>query len=412
MRGIFLLLLFLLHEQCSGQGKGLDYFISQAKNNSPALRTYNEQLFSLRLDSQILKASLGPQVEFQSNDSYAPVINGWGYDEAITNIANVTALVKASRNFLTRGNIAAQYQTIALQRRALLDSLLLSQQDLVRAITEQYITAYTDLVTEDYNREAFDMMAKEEQLLKKLTEKSVFKQVDYLSFYITMQQQELNYLQARIQYNTDFLTLNYLSGIVDTVITRIEKPFLPDTLSTAFFESVFYTRFITDSLRLENERTLIKYSYRPKIGAYADGGYTSSLQFQPNRNFGFSGGLSLVIPIYDGRQRNMKLAQVDTRERTRQANRDYYIAQYRMQVQSLMRQLRDIDELVEKISRQIEFSRTLVTANNKLLETGDISIKDYVLALNSFLTAQNLLTQNRAARLKILGQLSYWNLKP
>jgi outer membrane protein TolC len=390
----------------------LDYFIQAARQNSPAIKEYQGQLLSLQIDSQLLKASFGPQAAFISTNSYAPVIRGWGYDEAITNIANVSGLIQASRNFLSRGNIAAQYRVIALQRRALLDTMLISQQDLVRTITDQYITAYGEQLAIDYNREVFELMQREEAALKKLTQAGVYKQTDYLGFYVTMQQQELVYLQAQMQYNTDFLTLNYLAGLVDTTLTRIEKPVFADSMNVDFYQSVFYRRFETDSLRLVNEKELIRYQYKPKIGAYADAGYNSSMQYLPYKNFGFSAGLSLTIPLYDGGQKRMKETRIDIQERTRENNLAFYINQFRMQWQQLRQQMVAIDLLVNKIYRQIEYAHTLIIANGKLLETGDITMKDYVTAISNYLSAQNLLTQNQISRLKILSQVNYWNVKP
>jgi outer membrane protein TolC len=394
---------------CSGQTRDLDYFIQRARQNSPVLKDYENQILSNRIDSQILKASLGTQVNFLSTNYYAPIIRGWGYDPAITNIANVSGLIQANRNFLARNNIAAQYRTIALQSRSLLDTMQLSVRDLSRTIADQYINTYGDLLLVNFNKEVFDLMKREEEALKKLTEASVYKQTDYLSFYVTMQQQELLWLQSQIQYNTDYLSLNYLAGIEDTTIAIIQKPELTDTLRTDFYNSVFNSRFMTDSLRLANERALIEFEYKPKIGAYTDAGYNSSMQFQPYRNFGFSAGISLTIPIYDGRQKQMKYSKIDLRERTRQNNKSFFVNQYRQQIAQLKQQLYATELLVSKIDRQIEYSHTLIIANGKLLETGDITMKDYVTAINNYLNAQNLLTQNTISRMRIVNQLNYWN---
>ncbi len=406
--GIFLLLVY----SSSAQNRTLDFFIDMARKNSPTLKDLQNQVLSLSIDSQLLKASLRTQVNFISNNSYAPVVRGWGYDEAITNIANVSGLVQASRNFLTRGNISAQYRAIALQRRALLDTLLLSQQDLIRTITDQYITAYGDQMAMEYNKELFEVMRREESTLKKLTEASVYKQTDYLTFFVTMQQQELLYLQAQIQYNTDYLTLNFLTGLTDTTITRIEKPVLADTITGDYTQSVFYNRFITDSLRLENEKALINFEYKPKIAAYTDAGYNSSMQVTPYKNIGWSAGVSLTIPIYDGRQKQMKYSRIAIQENTRQNNRNFYLNQFYMQRLQLYQQIKAIDLLVEKINKQIEYSHTLILANGKMLETGDITMRDYVTAINNYLNAQNLLTQNSIERLRIQNQINYWTIKP
>lgn len=404
LTGTFSLLLFT----CLAQTNTLDYFLQQAAQNSPVIKDYQNQVLLAQIDSQLLRASLRTQVNFLNTDSYAPVIHGWGYDEIITNIANVTAIFQANRNFITPANRAAQLRTIDLQRRALLDTVRLSQRDLVRAITDQYITAYAGQLAVDFTKEVYELMKSEEAMLKKLTEQSVFRQTDYLNFYVTMQQQELTYLQAQKQYAAAYLTLNYLAGIVDTSIQRLQKPDLREVVQNNIDSSVFLRRFITDSLRLVNARELIHYQYKPKIGAYVDGGYSSSLQVSPYKNFGYSAGLSLTVPIYDGHQRQMKYAQLAIRERTRQANKQFFMNQYYQQVAQLRKQLHATDLLTEKINRQITYVHTLILANNKLLQTGDISLRDYVTAINNYLTAQNLLTLNTVERLRAVNQINYW----
>jgi outer membrane protein TolC len=392
-----------------GQSHDLRFYINTARQNSPAIKEFQNSVLSAQIDSQILRATLKPQVAFLSSGSYAPVIGGWGYDEAVTNIANLSGIIQANKSFISTARLGAQLQTIALQRRALLDTIQLSQQDLVRTVTEQYITAYGDQLAADYNREVFELMEREEAILKKLTQASVYKQTDYLTFYVTMQQQELAYLQAQIQYNADYLTLSYLAGLIDTSIQRIEKPELGDSVNSDIYGSVFHQRFITDSLRLANERTLIDFEYKPRLGYYADAGYNSSLQIAPYKNFGFSAGISLTIPLYDGKQKALKYAQLDLRERNRQTNRDFFIAQYRQQSAQLRLQLQATDLLVRKIQLQIDYSRTLITANGKLLAVGEITMKDYITAINNYLTARNVLAQNELSRLRIVNQLQYWN---
>jgi outer membrane protein TolC len=291
----------------------------------------------------------------------------------------------------------------------LLDTIQLSKRDLVRTVTDQYITAYADQLAVAFTKEVFDLMKEEETLLKKLTEQNVFKQTDYLNFYVTMQQQELTYLQAQNQYAADYLTLNYLAGIVDTTVQQIEKPVLQEALQNKVEQSAFMKAFTTDSLRLANEKELIAYQYKPKIGAYVDGGYNSSLQVSPYKNFGFSAGLSLTIPIYDGHQKQMKYQQIGIRELTREANKQFFVNQYSQQIAVLMQQLNGIDSLVPKIDKQIEYAHTLILANNKLLQTGDILMRDYVIAINNYLNAQNVLMQNTINRLRIINQINYWH---
>jgi outer membrane protein TolC len=410
MKYYFLSALVLLTSLFSqAQIHSLDFFLQQASQNSPIIKDYQNQILISRIDSQMLSASMKTQLNFLNTDSYAPVIHGWGYDPVITNFANVTAIFQANRNFITPKNMAAQLHSLDLQRRALLDTIQLSKRDLVRTVTDQYITAYADQLAVAFTKEVFDLMKEEETLLKKLTEQNVFKQTDYLNFYVTMQQQELTYLQAQNQYAADYLTLNYLAGIVDTTVQQIEKPVLQEALQNKVEQSAFMKAFTTDSLRLANEKELIAYQYKPKIGAYVDGGYNSSLQVSPYKNFGFSAGLSLTIPIYDGHQKQMKYQQIGIRELTREANKQFFVNQYSQQIAVLMQQLNGIDSLVPKIDKQIEYAHTLILANNKLLQTGDILMRDYVIAINNYLNAQNVLMQNTINRLRIINQINYWH---
>lgn len=409
MKYFFSVALLFSTALCMAQSRTLNYFVEQARQNSPVIRDYQNQILIARIDSQILRASLRTQVNFLNTDSYAPFMKGFGYDPAITNNANIGAIFQANRNFVTTNNLATQIQTIDLRRRALLDTIQLSQRDLVRTITDQYITVYGDQLAVVFTKEVYTLMKNEEQMLRKLTEQSVFKQTDYLNFYVTMQQQELMYLQAQNQYNADYLTLNYLAGIVDTTVQQIEAPDLQQVLQNNLNNSVFLRKFTTDSLRLANEKELIRYQYKPRVGAYVNSGYNSSLQYNAYKNFGFSAGLSVTIPIYDGHQKQMKYAQVDIRERTRQTNKQFFLNQYAQQVALLSQQMQAIDLLVNKINQQIKYAHTLIIANNKLLETGDILMRDYVIAINNYFNAQNLLTLNTIRRLRIVNQINYWN---
>jgi outer membrane protein TolC len=394
---------------CYGQGRTLNEYIELAKQNSASIRSLKNQILSNQIDSQILKATTRTQVNFVSNEMYAPVIKGWGYDEIITNIAQVSAMIQATKTFLSKENLGAQYRRIALQNQSLRDTIFLSSKDLVKTITEQYITAYGDQLTMDNSQELYTLLKKESDVLKKLAQSNVIKQTDFLAFDITVKTQELTYLQAQIQYNADYLTLNYLAGIVDTTITRVEEPRLEDSLVHDFYSTAFYQRYVTDSLRIENERKLINYDYRPKVSAFTDGGFNTSLQNTPYKNIGFSFGVNIKKLIYDGHQKRLKYQKLDIEESTRLTNRTFFVNQYRQQVSQLLIQLHATDKLFEQINQQLNYTKTLIIAYDKLLETSDVKVTDLVIAITGYLSAQNAYRQNFISRLKIVNQLNYWN---
>jgi hypothetical protein len=71
--------------------------------------------------------------------------------------------------------------------------------------------------------------------------------------------------------------------------------------------------------------------------------------------------------------------------------------------------LHSTDALVDKIKQQITYVNTLIIANGKLLQTGDIRITDYITAINNYLNAKTLFNLNFINRLKIVNQINYWN---
>lgn len=391
-----------------GQQNTLDYFLKQAIANSPLLKDYQGQILSFSFDSQIIRAALKPQINGISTNSYAPVIHGFGYDNAITNGAQVSALIQISKDFLSNKTIAEKIQSLQIQSSIASNNSNISEQDLRKAITDQYIVTYGEQLQLDFSNRITGLLKSEDSLLKKLTRDNVYKQTDYLSFAVILQQQLLNTSQLEIQYVADYMTLNYVAGIVDTLTSTLQEPQLSTTLLGDFINSVFYRQFVLDSLKLVNDRNLLGLNYRPKFNLFADAGYNSSLVYRPYKNFGTSAGVNVAIPIYDGKQRKLQYSKIDIHERTRLGKRDFFIQQHQQQIMQLLQQLRSTEKLISQVDKQIRYTETLITASEKLLVTGDIRLTDFILTLNNYYAAKNLVTQNYISRLKILNQLNYW----
>ena len=391
-----------------GQKNNLDYFVNQALANSPLLKDYLSQRLLLSLDSQLIHASLKPQVNGIGNGLFAPVIGGWGYDEVITNKQQLTALVQVSKSFLNNKTIASQIASLQIQSLSAANSSKITEQDLRKAIIDQYIITYGEQLQIDFSNNINEMLKREENLLKKLTQDNVYKQVDYLAFAVIQQQQSLNTSQLNIQYNFDYSTLNYLAGIIDTTITTLQDPQLNSGILSDFATSVFYQQFVLDSLRLINDKELINITYRPKFNVFADAGYNSSFAYKPYKNLGTSAGFNIIVPIYDGKQKKLQFTKIDIQERARLNRKDFFMQQHHQQVLQLTQQINATDRLIDQINKQIKYTETLITVNEKLLATGDIRLVDFILTLNNYFNAKNLLTQNYVSRLKIMNQLNYW----
>ena len=393
---------------CRSQQNSLDYYLSHAINNSPLIKDLQNQILSFKLDSQIVRAGLRPQVTGNSNNMYAPIVHGIGYDEAITNIAQVSALLSVNKSIVSSKTIETQLAGFNIQRQSASNNVRMSQHDLRKAITDQYIIAFGEQLQLQLNREILDLLMKEDTLLRRLTQNNVYKQTDYLSFQVTLQQQLLTSSELEIQFQYDLATLNYLSGLQDTAMAILTDPQLKLLAIPDYSNSPFYRQYVLDSLKLRNDRSMVDINYRPRINLFADGGYNSTLQFDPYKNFGFSFGFSVAIPIYDGHQKKFQYAKIDLQEKTRQARRDFFVNQQQQQFNLLRRQLVATEQLIDQINKQIKYSETLIQTNHKLLATGDVRLTDFIISINNYLNIRHLVTQNYVNRLKIVNQLNYW----
>ncbi len=403
----FLLLLAYHDSYC--QGRNLDYYLETGIANSPLLKDYDNQILAAKIDSQLVRAIYKPQVNFTSAYFFAPAINGYGYDPAITNNGNYSSLISVDQAFEGRKNKGAQLNAVRLQRDSVGNSRRMTEQDIKRSIINQYIVAYGDWQQLRFNEDIHRLLSQEDTILRKLTESNIYRQTDYLTFLVTLQQQELQIRQLHIQYQTDFATLNYLCGIVDTSAAELATPDITVAALPDKYNSVFYKKYVLDSMALENSLTLLNYSYRPKLGVYANAGYNTSALYQVYRTFGTGLGLNLTVPIYDGHQRKLRTKKIGYQQNTVTHYRYFFNVQYDQQLAQLRQQLGNIEGMITDINRQITYAETLINVNEKLLPSGDAKIADFVIAINNYLNAKNLLAQNNISKLQVINQINYWN---
>ncbi|HZW71104.1 MAG TPA: hypothetical protein VFF57_09505, partial [Hanamia sp.] len=183
-RFLILIFGFLFSVSSIAQKKTLDYFINKSVTNDPRISELQNLILANKTDSALIVAGNKLQVTGNGNGYYAPVINGYGYDVAITNGQQLSALVALNKQIYNKRNLSLQFKSLQLQNDSLTNFIAISKQDIKKAIISQYILAYSDQLQLDFNDELISLLTKEEDILKKLTQKNVYKQADYLSFLV------------------------------------------------------------------------------------------------------------------------------------------------------------------------------------------------------------------------------------
>ena len=224
-----------------------------------------------------------------------------------------------------------------------------------------------------------------------------------------MKQQELQTQQSLIQYQIDFGTLNYLSGLFDTSYTELAEPALAPNRRIELRNNWLFRQFQIDSLKLKISEEQINFNYKPKISWTFDAGFNSSLTPEWYKNFGLSAGLSFSLPLFDWGVRDLERQKLMIEEQTRRHNREFFLKQFNQQTSMLMQQLQTTEELINLTIEQAKYSRALIEANKRLLVTGDVRVVDFITSINDYMNIRKLIRQNVVSKYLIINQINYWN---
>ena len=387
-------------------------FIKAALLNSPLLYDYENQKLSLKLDSALLMADYGLKVSAFADLMYAPVIHGWGYDDALSNGQFATTGVRASRDIIGRNNLKSRLDSYKLSENQLNDQKQLSEQMLRLTVMEQYINAYISQEQLSIYQEIVNVLTQEEKILYKLTQSAVFSQTEYLTFLVTLQQNELSLQQAKADLNNNLSILNVISGFMDTTTYRLSPPLLDEKIVLPYNESIYAKINQSDSLKLENEAIIIKNEYKPKLSVYADAGYSSSFIKSPYKNVGTSVGMNLSIPLYDGNKQKKLLQQNSITQDTRSRYYAFNQNQYSQKVNLLNQQILQTRQMLNTADEQLKYSDTLIKANLKQLPTGDIRVTDFIVSINNQLNLKLSRIQYQGKLFSLFNQLKYISISP
>lgn len=394
----------ILHAQI----RTLDFYLEQGIKNSPLLKDYQVQMLSNGIDSQKVKAAFRPQVGLNGQIYYTPDINGYGYDNAVTNGGNYQAQVGVSQQLIMKKSKKAQFETIDIENRYLGNQSEISALDLKKAIADQYIVAYRDFSLLQSGKQVLALLGNEEEALKPLVQKGVYAETDFLNVRMVKETQLLSYRQLKMQYRTDLYTLNILCGLEDTAMVELSKPEIPLPAIFDPANSVLLRQYRIDSLKFANRKSLIDLNYQPKLAAFGDAGLWTSDLPTAYKNFGAGVGLNFSMPLYDGRQRKMEYQKIALSSQISHNYELFYRRQYQQQVQQLHESLRSTDELVVETNKQLDQANQLIEAYKAQLDKGLVKITDLVLAINNYINFKSSLTQTTISRLQIINQLNYF----
>jgi outer membrane protein TolC len=408
IKRICLIVLFIcLSLVAKNQSRNLDFYLREGLQNSPLLNDYRNQMHSAESDSLLIRAAKMPLIEAKSQLQYSPVYDNFGYDEVVTDGGNYTAVMGISQSIFNRKELDNKYRSVGLERQAIDNSSRLSAYELNKLITDQYLTTFSVYRDMLFNRTFLKLSRDENEIISHFVQDGICKQTDYLSLMLETQFQEIIVNQLDGQFKKEQMLLNKLCGLIDTNFFDLEEPLIEIKGIPDILKSPGFIQYKIDSMRIENEKSAIDIRYKPKVNWFADAGFLTSNPWNFYQHFGYSAGISLNFPVYDGRQKNIEKQKLDFTENSRRNYEENYRKQYFQQIQQLFEELKTLEKTSEQTEKQLATSDMLVKALKRQLESGIIQMTDYINAVKNFRTINRNLILVNIRKLQVINEMNY-----
>ena len=397
-RSLLLLFLFLSCNFIHGQDRSLDYYLKTGIANSPVLKDISNQIQANQYDSLVARAAYLPQVSFNAMLMYAPVVNGWGYSDVITNGQQMIGTVNVNQQIFNKKTRETNYRKYGIQGMSLENSRKISISELKKAITAQYLAAYAAFMEKKYQVEILNTLYNHEKILGKFVESGTYRQTYYLSLKVEIMSLERNTRDLDMQFRREYANLNQICGVRDTAVSALGLPSVEENAGSGPAASPLFKRFYYDSLQILNERELVDRRYKPSVSWFSDGGMVNNLPEEIYKNIGISFGMSLGLPLYDGNQRKYQYGRIKSMEDTRKNYQDFFRFQYEAQLRQLKEELDKTRISASGTQDQIALITELIAQDKAMLNIGSLSITDFIIALKSLTEARHnsILYQIRA----------------
>lgn len=388
------------------QSRDLNFYLTTGVQNSPLMRDYTSQLQRNKIDSLLILAGRKIVISATGQIMIAPIINGYGYDEAITNKGQYTAIVGVKKSLFQKNYFAAQTAQVRLRSDSLLTNQLVSQRTLEKSIADQYLNSYDTLLQIKFQEQTIASLENQLSLLEPLVKNGIYLQTDYLTLKLQIQTEKINLELLREGYRSTLYTLNALSGVFDTTVYEIPPPNLIWKTSTYSFNPSLRL-FSLDSLSIEASKKLLRYDYVPKLNLFGDAGYQAIPDDPSLKKFGFSAGISFDWNIYDGGQRNLRLQQLIIQQQTGQFYRNFYRTQYSLQLADLEKKFQNSNSIITQWQDELVEMNKLMLMRRQQLVSGQLSIIDYLASLRDYRDLQKKLNDAVIQQQHIINEHNY-----
>lgn len=403
----------------------LDYYIHQAKQNSPLIFE-NTNLNKINdLEIQRIKAQYAkPQIGLTANYLFAPIIsdnnnqlkfeansagagNYYGYDLGDTNGGQYQAFINITQPLFNAGKIAAADEQIDIYKQINQNNTKLTEHEIEKVVADQYILCLQDNSQIRSIQEMLELLTEQKAVLQKLVENNIYKLSDCTLLNIEYQNYLSQLKSFEANYISHLLDLNIICGINDTALVQLEKADI--SLKPGNPNSMFDEKFRLDSLTLVAQQKVFELNYKPQLNLYANTGLNALIISDIPQRFGFSAGFTFTYPLFDGNQKKINKNKTTILKETLAFQKNNFDKQNLLQKTKITDELQSLDQRIRIAENQLNEYNYLLEIYKKEILTGELSIINYLSVLKNIhqlKSEYNLLLFEKQA---VINTYNYWN---
>ncbi len=409
----------------NAQSRDLNYYLEQAKANSPLIHQNINDNKMVALDLKQVKAVLSrPEINLEGSVLFAPIIshdtnsnhlewiskganNYTGYDMAMTDGGQYQSVVSLKQPLFT-GSILKTYSNKADIDRMVSDNrMALTTHELEKIISYQYLLCLKNKKSIGLNSQLLKELQNELLIMQKLVENAIYKQSDLLLMQIEFDNYKLNLETSQSNFRNDLFGLNALSGIRDTATVELQDiDFQPRKDRT--FHSGFLVSYHLDSLRIEAEQTISDLKYKPQVNLFANAGMNAVSLPDFNR-LGFSTGLTFSWNIFDGKQHKIQKQKAEINLQTLDFEKQNFVTQRQINTNKILDQLVSLEKRITLTDNQLNKYNQLLRVYHTQLSQAEISVIDFKNILKDIAAKKQENLMLGMDKQALIVSYNYWN---
>lgn len=426
MRALISYLLVVILPLClDAQARNIDFYLEQAKNNSPLIhKSINENKMLLLDIKQIRSVLSKPEINLGAFVLFAPIISHnnnsskfeWisegalkynGYDLASTDGGQYQAMVSIKQPLLTK-NVFRSYSNQAnIAQEINHNNIELTSHELEQIVNYQYLLCLKAKMQIQNSQLILNQIDEQLTMLQKLVANAIYKQTDLMLLKISRGTYLAENQKSKAEYRTSVYDLNLICGINDTALVDIQDhqfELKPDTI----VQSKFLVSYKLDSLSVLAEQSVFEQKYKPQLFLFATAGL-NAVYLPTIDRLGYSTGITFSWTIFDGHQRKNQQQKTAISINTVEFEKQNFITQNDIKKRKILDQIQSSKINENTVSEQVKQYELLIEAYNKELAMGELSVMDLKNVLNDLAAKKQELLLMKMERQVLINSYNYWN---